>query len=61
MSIEFMKGQQAAKDGKSAADCPYPTGTKRSQWFAGFFEEKNFPTSQKHRRGQKEDVPSEGN
>ncbi|MFN0021970.1 MAG: Rmf/CrpP family protein [Pirellulaceae bacterium] len=33
-------GENAAKDGKTAADCPYPIGILRRAWLDGFFSER---------------------
>lgn len=33
----FDAGVKAAKSGKAATDCPYPTGLGRKDWLVGFF------------------------
>lgn len=37
MSEPFAFGIAAAKTGKTADECPYPTGPKRQEWLAGYF------------------------
>jgi ribosome modulation factor len=37
MSEHFTLGVAAAKAGKTADECPYPTGLKRQEWLAGYF------------------------
>lgn len=40
MIEEFEQGMEAAKEGKAAANCPYPTGGKRLAWLDGYFSVK---------------------
>lgn len=40
MSEAFKLGEKAAQDGRTALDCPFPTGSDRTQWLAGFFSVK---------------------
>ena len=40
---EYAAGVKAAELGMTAADCPFPTGTKRRDWLAGFFSVKKPP------------------
>jgi len=50
MTLRFNLGVEAAKAGKAADACPYPTGTKRKNWFRGYFSAKvdlKTPSSEK--------------
>jgi len=50
MTLRFNLGVEAAKAGKAADTCPYPTGTKRKNWFRGYFSAKmdlKVPSSEK--------------
>ena len=52
MSDHFKQGVAAAKEGKTAADCPYPIGMDRTIWLAGFFSVKP-PVPRKNKRSRK--------
>lgn len=47
MSEVLTLGKQAAKEGKMASVCPFPTGGDRTEWLNGYFSIK-VPT---HRKG----------
>ena len=36
----FKLGQEAAREGKAATDCPYEMGKQRRGWLDGFFSVK---------------------
>jgi len=36
----YQAGITAAENGRQADCCPYPTGSRRKQWLAGFFSAK---------------------
>jgi len=40
-SDAYEAGATAAKNGRQADCCPYPTGVRRKQWLAGFFSSKS--------------------
>jgi ribosome modulation factor len=60
MTSDFEQGKEAARDGKNAADCPFPTGARRNEWLNGFFSAKGIPPDERRRGTDIEETDDTG-
>ena len=52
-SDPYLLGATAGKNGRKAVVCPFPTGSDRKEWLAGFFSAKPSLPEEKQRSNRK--------